>query len=181
MHKLIPVLVLIAIGAIAAPLPVMAQLRTAAALPGLSSSGMFGPDHAILLVGGTGGGGMAGGGTTGGGMAGGGMTGGGMTGGGMGGMTGGGMGGMTGAPGGMGGGATGGSVGSYGGTPPYGGATGYSGVQPYGGSETSGEGAQSSQHYRCVAEHGQCSVASTGSLRHGSTCSCLLGGQGKIQ
>jgi hypothetical protein len=181
MHKLVPVLVLIAIGAIAAPLPVMAQLRTAGALPGLSSSGMFGPDHAILLVGGTGGGGMAGGGTTGGGMAGGGMTGGGMTGGGMGGMTGGGMGGMTGAPGGMGGGATGGSVGSYGGTPPYGSATGYSGVQPYGGSETSGEGAQSSQHYRCVAEHGQCSVASTGSLRHGSTCSCLLGGQGKIQ
>ena len=176
MHKLVPVLVLIATGAIAAPLPVMAQLRTAAALPGRSSSGMFGPDHAILLVGGMGGGG------TGGGMAGGGMTGGGMTGGGMGGAIGGGMGGMTGAPGGMGGGVTGGSMGSYGGTPAYGNATGYSGgVQPYGGSETSGEGAQSSQHYRCVAQHGQCSVASTGSLRHGSTCSCLFGGQGKIQ
>ena len=67
MHKLVPVLVLIAIGAIAAPLPVMAQLRTAAALSGLSSPGMLGPDHAILLVGGMGGGG------TGGGMAGGGM------------------------------------------------------------------------------------------------------------
>ena len=93
---------------------------------------------------------------------------GGMGGGGMGRMTGGGMGGMTG-----------------GGTPAYGGAAGFGdtpggGYQWNGSSYASGEGQQ--QYYHCIARHGQCSVASSpGSLRRGASCTCLLGGQGKIK
>jgi hypothetical protein len=171
MLKFVPVLVLITTGAIAAPLTVMAQLQTAAVLSDLFWPGMSGPDHAILPVGGMGGGGTGGG-----------MGGGGMTGGGMGGATAGGMGGMTGAPGSIGSGMAGGGMGSYGTVPAYDRATGFGGgVQPYGSNETSGDGAQSLQHYHCVTQHGQCSVASSSSLRPGATCGCLLGGQGKIK
>ena len=93
---------------------------------------------------------------------------GGMGGGGMGRMTGGGMGGMTG-----------------GGTPAYGGAAGFGdtpggGYQWNGSSYASGEGQQ--QYYHCIAQHGQCSVASSpGSLRRGESCTCLFGGRGKIR
>ena len=93
---------------------------------------------------------------------------GGMGGGGMGRMTGGGMGGMTG-----------------GGTPAYGGAAGFGdtpggGYQWNGSSYARGEGQQ--QYYHCIAQHGQCSVASSpGSLRRGASCTCLFGGRGKIR
>ena len=85
--------------------------------------------------------------------------------------------------GGMGGGGMGGMTG--GGTPAYGGAAGYGGTsdggyQGNGGSYASGEGRQ--QYYQCIAQHGQCTVTSApGSLRRGASCTCLLGGQGKIK
>src|SRR5215472_8746617 len=104
MHKLAPVLMLMAAGSIVIPVAAVAQLLPAAPLSNLSSAEASGFKNAIILAGGMTGGGMTGGGMTGGGMTGGGMTAGGtpggMTGGGMtaGGMTGGGMtgGGMTG-------------------------------------------------------------------------------------
>jgi len=153
---------------------------------GMRGGGMGGGGMGGMTGGGMGGmtgggmGGMTGGGM--GGMTGGGM--GGMTGGGMGGMTGGGMGGMTG--GGMGG-MTGGGMGGMtgGGTPAYGGAAGFGdtpggGYQWNGSSYASGEGQQ--QYYHCIAQHGQCSVASSpGSLRRGASCTCLFGGRGKIR
>src|SRR5271169_5387072 len=100
MHKLVPVLMLIATAPIALRVSVAGERRWLGPLSGLSVAGGIGPDG-VVLIGGMGGG-STGGGMTGGGM--GGMTGDGMTGGGMGGMTGGGMGGMT-------GGGTGGTTG----------------------------------------------------------------------
>ena len=161
MYKLVPILVLTAVAGVAIPVPVVASNRLMAPLSGPSSADTIVPQAALVLVGGMGGraatGGMGGGAMTGG-M--GGMTGGGMGGGGMGGMTG-------------------------GGTPAYGGAAGFGdtpggGYQWNGSSYAIGEGQQ--QYYHCIARHGQCSVASSpGSLRRGASCTCLLGGQGKIK
>ena len=92
------------------------------------------------------------------------------------------------ATGGMGGGAmTGGGIGGItgGGAPAYGGAAGFGdtpggGYQWNGSSYARGEGQQ--QYYHCIAQHGQCSVASSpGSLRRGESCTCLFGGRGKIR
>jgi hypothetical protein len=193
MYKLVPVLVLTAVAGVSIPVPVVAAQRLMAPLSGPSAADTVVPQAALVLVGGMGGGaatGGMGGGMRGGGMGGGGMGGmtgggmGGMTGGGMGGMTGGGMGGMTG--GGMGG-MTGGGMGGMtgGGTPAYGGAAGFGdtpggGYQWNGSSYARGEGQQ--QYYHCIAQHGQCSVASSpGSLRRGASCTCLFGGRGKIR
>jgi hypothetical protein len=161
MHKLVPILVLIATAPVAVRVPAAAELRSVGTLSNPSAAGIPGADAAVVLVGGMGGG--TGGGMTGGGMTGGGMTGGGMTGGGM---TGGGM-----TGGGMGGGMTG-----YGGMP----STGVG--RPNGGDDTSGGGAPPTQSYHCVTQHGQCTVnSSPGSLRAGVSCSCLIGGRGKIK
>jgi hypothetical protein len=169
MHKLVPVLMLIATAPIALRASVAGETRWLGPLSGPSMAGSIGPDGVVLI------GGM-GGGSTGGGMTGGGM--GGMTGGGMGGMTGGGMGGMTG--GGMGGMTGGGMGGITGGGRPGDGAPSSGVGQSYGGGETSGGDAQ--QYYHCITQHGQCTVASPpGSLRHGVSCSCLKGGPGKIK
>src|SRR6516165_3630641 len=102
MHKLLPLLGLVATASIWVGRPAVAESRFTGPLPSPLATDVAGPDATVVLVGGMGGG--TGGGM--GGMTGGGM--GGMTGGGMGGMTGGGMGGMTG--GGMGG-TTGGGMG----------------------------------------------------------------------
>ena len=153
MHKLLPVLVLLAA---ATPL---GQGSMALELPfatGVSSAG-----NIVVRVGGMGGG-------TGGGMGGGA---GGMTGGGMGGMTGGGMGGMTGGMGGMSGGMSG-----------YGGTSGNSLGSPYGGPDPSGGGVQPAQYYLCVTPYDRCSLASSpGSLRSGSSCTCSTGHRGTIK
>ena len=157
MHKLLPLLGLVATASIWVGRPAVAESRFTGPLPSPLATDVAGPDATVVLVGGMGGG-------TGGGM-------GGMTGGGMGGMTGGGMGGMTGR--GMGGG--------------IGGTNGYSNVpsgggDPYGRSETTGDGAQSPQYYHCITQHGQCSVsAAAGALRSGASCTCLFGGKGKIK
>ena len=159
MYKLVPVLVLTAVGGVAIPVPGVAAQRLTALLSGPAATDTVVPQAALVLVGGMHGGGM-------GGMTGGGM--GGMTCGGMGGMTGGGMGGMTG-----------------GGTPAYGGAAGFGdtsggGYQWNDSSYASGAGRQ--QYYDCIAQHGQCSLTSSpGSLRHGASCTCLFGGRGKIK
>jgi hypothetical protein len=191
MHKLVPVLVLIATAPVAVRVPVAAELRSVGTLSNPSAVAISGADAAVVFVGGMGGGGTGGG--MGGGMGGGGMGGGGMGGGGMGGggMGGGGMGG-----GGMGGGMTGGGMGGggmtgYGGIPGSGvggGMTGYGSMpstgvgRPNGGDDTSGGGAQPTQSYHCVTQHGQCTVSSSpGSLRPGVSCSCLIGGRGKIK
>jgi hypothetical protein len=167
MHKLVPVLVLIATAPVAVRVPVAAELRSAGTLSNPSAVGVSGADAAVVFVGGMGGGG-AGGGMGGGGMTGG-MGGGGMTGGGMGG------GGMTGYGGIPGSGAGGGMTG-YGGMPSYGVG------RPYGGDETSGGGAPPTQSYHCVTQSGQCTVTSSpGALRPGMSCGCLIGGRGKIK
>ena len=169
MHKLLPLLGLVATAAIGVGRPAVAESRFTGPLPSPLATDVAGPDATVVLVGGMGGG-------TGGGM-------GGMTGGGMGGMTGGGMGGMTG--GGMGG-TTGGGMGGMTGRG-MGGTNGYSNVpggggDPYGRSETTGDGAQSPQYYHCITQHGQCSVsAAVGALRSGASCTCLFGGKGKIK
>jgi hypothetical protein len=169
MHKLVPVLILIATAPIALRVSVAGEMRWLGPLSGPSVAGSIGPDGVVLI------GGM-GGGSTGGGMTGGGM--GGMTGGGMGGMTGGGMGGMTGR--GMGGMTGEGMGGITGGGRPGDGVPSNGVGQSYGGGETSGGDAQ--QYYHCITQHGQCTVASApGSLRHGVSCSCLKGGPGKIK
>ena len=161
MYKLVPVLVLTAVAGVSIPVPVVAAQRLMAPLSGPSAADTVVPQAALVLVGGMGGGAATGG-------MGDGMRGGGMGGGGMGGMTGGGMGGMTG-----------------GGTPAYGGAAGFGdtpggGYQWNGSSYARGEGQQ--QYYHCIAQHGQCSVASSpGSLRRGASCTCLFGGRGKIR
>jgi hypothetical protein len=163
MHKLVTVLVLIATAPVAVRVPVAAELRSVGTLSNPSAVAISGADAAVVFVGGMGGGG------TGGGMGGGGMGGGGMGGGGMGG---GGMTGYGGIPGsGVGGGMTG-----YGGMP----STGVG--RPNGGDDTSGGGAQPTQSYHCVTQNGQCTVSSSpGSLRPGVSCSCLIGGRGKIK
>jgi len=193
MHKLLPLLGLVATASIWVGRPAVAESRFTGPLPSPLATDVAGPDATVVLVGGMGGGTGGGmGGMTGGGMGGmtgggmGGMTGGGMggmTGGGMGGMTGGGMGGMTG--GGMGG-TTGGGMGGMTGRG-MGGTNGYSNVpggggDSYGRSETTGDGAQSPQYYHCITQHGQCSVsAAVGALRSGASCTCLFGGKGKIK
>ena len=169
MHKLLPLLGLVATASIWVGRPAVAESRFTGPLPSPLATDVAGPDATVVLVGGMGGG-------TGGGM-------GGMTGGGMGGMTGGGMGGMTG--GGMGG-TTGGGMGGMTGRG-MGGTNGYSNVpggggDSYGRSETTGDGAQSPQYYHCITQHGQCSVsAAAGALRSGASCTCLFGGKGKIK
>jgi len=169
MHKLLPLLGLVATASIWVGRPAVAESRFTGPLPSPLATDVAGPDATVVLVGGMGGG-------TGGGM-------GGMTGGGMGGMTGGGMGGMTG--GGMGG-TTGGGMGGMTGRG-MGGTNGYSNVpggggDSYGRSETTGDGAQSPQYYHCITQHGQCSVsAAVGALRSGASCTCLFGGKGKIK
>ena len=161
MHKLLPLLGLVATASIWVGRPAVAESRFTGPLPSPLATDVAGPDATVVLVGGMGGG--TGGGM--GGMTGGGM--GGMTGGGMGGTTGGGMGGMTGRG--------------------MGGTNGYSNVpggggDSYGRSETTGDGAQSPQYYHCITQHGQCSVsAAVGALRSGASCTCLFGGKGKIK
>src|SRR5436309_15432880 len=118
MHKLLPVLALLATAS------TFGQGSMAVELP--FATGVSGGGNAVVLVGGMGGG-------TAGGM-GGGM--GGMTGGGMGGMTGGGMTGGMGGMGGMSGGFNG-----YGGTPSNSFGSTYGGPDPRGG------GAQPAQYY----------------------------------
>ena len=159
MHKLVTVLVLIATAPVAVRVPVAAELRSVGTLSNPSAVGISGADAAVVLVGGMGGGGTGGGGMGGGGMGGGGMGGGGMTG----------YGGIPGS--GVGGGMTG-----YGGMP----STGVG--RPNGGDDTSGGGAQPTQSYHCVTQNGRCTVSSSpGSLRPGVSCSCLIGGRGKIK
>ena len=161
MHKLLPLLGLVATASIWVGRPAVAESRFTGPLPSPLATDVAGPDATVVLVGGMGGG--TGGGM--GGMTGGGM--GGMTGGGMGGTTGGGMGGMTGRG--------------------MGGTNGYSNVpggggDSYGRSETTGDGAQSPQYYHCITQHGQCSVsAAVGALRSGASCTWLFGGKGKIK
>jgi hypothetical protein len=180
MDKLLPRLVLIVTASISVSGPAIAEWQLAGPLP---SSFMTGPNAAVVLVAGMGGGnttgGMGGGnsGGMGGGGATGGMGGGAMTGGMGGGGATGGMGGAT--AGGMGGsGMTGGRMG---------GTNGYSNVpggggDPYGRSETTGDGPQPPPYYHCITQHGQCSVSSAlGALRSGASCTCLLGGKGKIK
>jgi hypothetical protein len=182
MHKLpSSLLVLIAAGAIGTTAFAAPQLAPVAGLSTLAVAGR--PDGAITFVAGMNGGGMMGGGMPNGGMMGGGMPNGGMMGGGMpnGGMMGGGManGGM------MGGGITDtpNGVSRYGGPPAYSNAPVSPGdARSYDGSGSSVEAAQSTKIYHCVTRHGQCAVdSSLGSLRHGASCGCLLGGPGKIQ
>jgi len=170
MHKLVPIVVLIATASTFCHATVAAELRFASPEDHASAIDVSGYGGAILPVAGMGGGATGGGMTGGGGGTGGGM--GGTTGGGMGGMTGGGMGNMTG------GGMTGRGVD---------GTTGYreapaSGGDPYGRSETTADPPQPPQYYHCVTQHGQCSVSSAlGSLRSCASCSCLFGGKGKIK
>ena len=153
MHKLLPLLGLVATASIWVGRPAVAESRFTGPLPSPLATDVAGPDATVVLVGGMGGG-------TGGGM-------GGMTGRGMGGTTGGGMGGMTGR--------------GMGGTNGYSNVPG-GGGDSYGRSETTGDGAQSPQYYHCITQHGQCSVsAAVGALRSGASCTCLFGGKGKIK
>src|SRR6266478_7705820 len=108
MHKLVPVLALIATVPISIKVLVAAELHSAGPLSVPAALGIHGPS-AVVLVGGMGGGGAGGG--MGGGGAGGGMGGGGMGGMGAGSMGGGGMGGGGMVGGGMGAGTMGGGMG----------------------------------------------------------------------
>ena len=167
MHTSVPILLLLATAPIVIPVPVVAEMQPVAPASSAFTAAISHPDGAVVFVGGMGGG-------TAGGMTGGGM-GGGMTGGGMGGgMTGGGMGG------GMTGGAIGGgAAGMAGGLPSNGGPSSNSVSQSYGGG---GASSRDPQYYQCVTQQGHCSVESSpGSLRHGASCTCLLGGPGKIK
>src|SRR6516164_2480952 len=137
MHKLVPIVVLIATASTFCHATVAAELRFASPEDHASAIDVSGYGGAILPVAGMGGG------ATGGGMTGGG----GGTGGGMGNMTGGGM--------------TGRGVD---GTTGYREAPA-SGGDPYGRSETTADPPQPPQYYHCVTQHGQCSVSSAmGSL-----------------
>ena len=172
MHTPVPILLLLATAPIAIPVPVVAEMPPVTPASSVSTAAISHPDGAVVFVGGMGGG-TAGGGM-GGGMTGGGM-GGGMTGGGMGGgMTGGGMGsGMTGGA------IGGGAAGMGGGLPSNGGPSSNSVSRSYGGGGTS---SRDPQYYQCVTQQGHCSVESSpGSLRHGASCTCLLGGPGRIK
>ena len=104
---------------------------------------------------------------------------GGMTAGGMnGGMTAGGMnGGMTGM-----GGVVGAEEGATGGRPGYSGSRRGAVGSTYSGDTASGGASQPTQNYQCITQQGHCSVSSSpGALRHGASCTCLLGGPGKIK
>jgi hypothetical protein len=170
MHKLPSSLsVLIAAGAIGTTALAAPQLAPVAGLSALAAAGR--PGDAITLVAGMNGGGMMGGGMPNGGMMGGGMPNGGMP---NGGMPNGGMMGVTGAPNG---------VSGYGSPPAYGNAPASAGyAQSYDSARTGVEAGQPTKSYHCVTRHGQCAVdSSSGSLRRGASCECLLGGPGKIQ
>jgi hypothetical protein len=161
MHKLFPVLLLLATAPIAMRVPVVAEMRPVTPSSSPSAAAIPRPDGAVVFVGGMGGGG---------------------TGGMGGGMTGGGMGGMSGGLPSYGGTPDSGMGGMGGGLPGYGGTPGSGMAQPNSGDVTSGGASQPAQHYQCVTQQGQCSVASSpGSLRHGASCSCLYGGLGKIK
>ena len=153
MHKLTPVLILIAAGSIISPVAAVPRLLPAAPLSNLSAAEVSGSKNAIILAGG---------------MTGGGMTGGGMRGGGMTGDMG--SGGVTEVPG-------------YTDLPVYGGVTGDTAAsQSYGTNGTDAADAQSRNIYHCVTRHGRCAVDSTfGTPRKGDSCGCLLGGPGEIQ
>ena len=153
MHKLLPVLVLIATASIPRQESTAADLHSNADVSGAGSR--------FVLVGG-----MSGG--TSGGMGGGA--------GGMGGMSGGGMGGMTG------GGMSGSMSGPFGGMNSYGDPQGNYPGRIFGGEGPRGEGVQPAQYYLCVTPYDRCSLASSpGSLRSGAACTCSTGHRGKIK
>ena len=162
MHRSFQILSFLAAAPILTGLPASAAMQSAAAARA-SDVAIF--RAGILLIGG-----MTGGGTNGG------MTGGGMNGG----MTGGMNGGMNG---GMGGGTAGAGFGGIGGDQPdFSAAPAGTPGQSYGGEPTTNGGPQTTQNYQCVTQQGHCSVqGSPGSLRHGASCGCLLGGPGKIK
>ena len=101
-----------------------------------------------------------------------------VTGGMNGGMTAGGMnGGMTGM-----GGVVGAEEGATGGRPGYSGSRRGAVGSTYSGDTASGGASQPTQNYQCITQQGHCSVSSSpGALRHGASCTCLLGGPGKIK
>jgi len=148
------------------PLTALAQMRPVTASSTFEA--VIPRPDGIVFVGGMTGGGMSGG------MSPGGMNGGMSSGGMNGGMNSGGMNwGMT--AGGMNG-AVIGRIGS--GLPGYNASPANGVDRTYGGDPT----AQPERRYQCVTQHGHCSVAATpGSLRHGASCGCLLGGPGKIK
>ena len=172
MHRSFQILLLLVAAPMLTASPALAQMRpvTVSSALGVTIPGRDG----IVLIGEMNGGMTAGGM---GGMSTGGMDG--MSTGGMGGMSTGGMGGMTG--GGMGAGTAGAGVGGAGGgLPDYRGSPAGGMGQFYGGDATMN--GSSPAHYQCVTQQGHCSVEATaGSLRHGASCSCLLGGPGKIK
>jgi len=175
MHRSFQILLLLAAAPMLTASPALAQMRpvTVSSALGVTIPGRDG----IVLIGGMNGDMSAGG--MNGGMSAGGMNGGMSTGGMNGGMSTGGMGGMTG--GGMGAGTAGAGVGGAGGgLPDYSGSPAGGMGQFYGGDATMN--GSSPAHYQCVTQQGHCSVETTaGSLRHGASCSCLLGGPGKIK
>jgi len=193
MHRSFQILLLLAAAPMLTASPALAQMRPVTVssalgvtIPGRDGivliGGMNGDMSAGGMNGGMSAGGMNGGMSTGGmngGMSAGGMNGGMSTGGMNGGMSTGGMGGMTG--GGMGAGTAGAGVGGAGGgLPDYRGSPAGGMGQFYGGDATMN--GSSPAHYQCVTQQGHCSVEATaGSLRHGASCSCLLGGPGKIK
>jgi len=173
MHRLVPILLLLAAAPIVISVPLVAEIQLVTPAPRGSAAAIPRQDGTVFI------GGVGGSITNscemGGGMTGGGM-GGGMTGGGMGGgMTGGVMGGgMTGS-------GTGGGTGGSG-LPGYADPPGSGVGQSYGGDGMRSGGSQPAQNYQCVTQQGHCSVASSpGALRHGALCTCLFGGPGKIK
>jgi hypothetical protein len=162
MDKLLPLLALIVTASISVGGPAMAESWFAGPL---SSSFVTGPDAAVVLIAGMGGGGtiggMGGGGTTGG------MGGGGMTGGMGGGGTTGGMG--------------GGGMGASGGMTGFGGMTGAAGGSFSTTGDPPGNSVQPAYYtYECVTPGGQCSFAAPAalrstSLRAGARCACAVG------
>jgi hypothetical protein len=202
MHKLVPVLTILATLPVSAGALVAADLRSAGPFSDYFA-GTPSPSNAVVLIGGMGGsgtgggmggggkgGGSAGGGSAGdgmgGGSAGGGMGGGSTASGGMGGTTGGGMGG--GSAGGMGGGATTGGMGTTSGGGTGGGMTGFGGMTgaaggfgTTGGGSASGNNAEPAYYtYQCVTAGGQCSFTAPAALRSsslqaGARCACAVG------
>jgi hypothetical protein len=171
MLKLLPLLLLIVTASISVGRPAVAESRFAGALLSPFATDVAGPDAAVVLVAGKGGG-------PGGGAATGGMGGGATTGGMGGGTTTGGMGGGA-TTGGMGGGATTGGMG--GGTTTGGMGGGMTGDWP-------GNSAQPSYYtYQCATSAGGCSFVAPASLRSssfrpGARCSCSDGlSQGQIK
>ena len=161
MHKLLPLLALIATVPIWIDVPVAAELHSAAPLSSPFAIDVAGAGAAVVLVAGKGGG-----------------TGGGATTGGMGGATTGGMGGGA-TTGGMGGGATTGGMGGGATTGGMGGGATTGGMG--GGATTGGNNAQPSYYtYQCATPAGGCSFVApasfrSSSLRAGAPCSCADG------